>query len=175
MCIRLRETAGPSLHFVPSGAAGLVSVLSSTWRKHCARASPTFFGSNAAGPERRMSPFARYNAARVAVVRIIRGEVADDFRGEIKLHRIAKCFRHGRDFRPVVRPVGAFAEPRYLRDVRGQVVRRTFTGLGFGGRDTPEPRPRPAMCRRGVGACSLTLPYVHNCRSSVRYWMASET
>ena len=36
-CSRLRETAGPSEHLVPSGTGGFVSDLSSTERWHCTR------------------------------------------------------------------------------------------------------------------------------------------
>ena len=58
-CSRLRETAGPSEHLVPSGTAGFVPLWSRTSSQHCTRASPGFLGSNSAGPDSRRSPFAR--------------------------------------------------------------------------------------------------------------------
>src|SRR2546421_307054 len=62
MCSRFLDTAGPSEHLVLSGTGGFVKLLSSTERKHCTRLGPGFLGSNASGPESRISPLARYRA-----------------------------------------------------------------------------------------------------------------
>ena len=79
MCIRLRETAGPSLHLVPSGAGGLPAVRSSTYRQHCTRASPICFGSNRSGPESKNVAVRQVQRPRVAVMRVMRRQIANRF------------------------------------------------------------------------------------------------
>src|SRR5438552_2792809 len=70
---------------------------------------------------------------RVAEMRIMRGQIANTFGFEIKLHRITERLGEKEDCFPVVRPIGTLPEACHLGDVWRQMVGGIFTCFWVGG------------------------------------------
>ena len=69
MCMRFRETAGPSEHLVPSGVGGLRRSLLRTERKHCTRALAGVFRIELVGPGEQDVAVGEIEGPGVAVMR----------------------------------------------------------------------------------------------------------
>ena len=67
------------------------------------------------------------------MMRVVRGQVANAFGGEVEFHRITESLCQEKNSPPIVREIGALAEPGYLRDVRRQVIGGILAGFGFRG------------------------------------------
>ena len=136
--MRLRETAGPSEHFVPRGVGGFVRPLSRTERKHWTRlARGSWVELLGAGEED--VAVGQVEGAGVAEVRVVAGQEPGRPGRQVDLVDVAEGLLDEQDPLAVVREVGPLAEEGQPGDVRREILvgraRRLVERLGGGRRN----------------------------------------
>jgi len=126
MCSRLREP--PGLHYISCPAATLVSSGSDRARRETLHPRFTgFLRIECFRPGEKNIAVGQIERASIAMMREMRRQVANLFRGKVQFHGSPKVLR-GTKFSSIVRPIRAFSERCHMSNVRGQVISRTFAG-----------------------------------------------